>query len=187
MGRQKILDWVIAPFPKFNLLLISSWMSFWFVSVICQLLLLINLIIFLNTVWVQNQLFSSFLTQACNNAPTSQTPFITDSGTSLNTLNGLLQNFLGLHYFGVCWHECTFFVCLIWVLCSMAFFTKSLCSPIWTSTPNSSLFLLKYQYRGLPSSCLLCFVAEDGLVYATGRELDKEGLLKIYNVFRVLE
>jgi hypothetical protein len=33
MGRQKILDWMTASIPEFNLLLICSRMSFWYVSV----------------------------------------------------------------------------------------------------------------------------------------------------------
>jgi hypothetical protein len=37
-GRQKILDWIIASISQFNLLLISSWMSFWFFSVVTNYL-----------------------------------------------------------------------------------------------------------------------------------------------------
>jgi hypothetical protein len=32
--RQKVLDWVVASIPEFNLLLISSWIKFWFVTVV---------------------------------------------------------------------------------------------------------------------------------------------------------
>jgi hypothetical protein len=40
------LDWIIKSIPEFNLLLISSWMSFWFVSVVPKYLNFVTKCIF---------------------------------------------------------------------------------------------------------------------------------------------